>query len=202
MVSRNIVGGTIGLAALVLVLVLAAAPASAAGLRPDVHVYLLRGLMNIWSTGLDELGDKIERRHIKVSVVNHLEASTIAERAIADYRAGRLRHVVFIGHSWGAGGALLAASELNDARVPVDLVVTFDAGHGATVAPNVRRLVNFYISSGLGAPVRPAKGFHGILQNVDVSRNPSIGHLNIEKDPKLHAQVIRLVLSAVGQRRR
>jgi hypothetical protein len=33
-------------------------------------------------------------------------------------------------------------------------------------------------------------GFHGELQNIDVSRYENIGHINIDKMPRLHAMVV------------
>ena len=43
------------------------------------HVYLLRGLMNIFSLGMDQLAGKIERYGIPASVYNHS-----LEQAVAD----------------------------------------------------------------------------------------------------------------------
>jgi hypothetical protein len=42
-------------------------------------------------------------------------------------------------------------------------------------------------------------GFTGSLSNVDVTRDSSIDHLNIEKSPRLHKQVLGAVLAAVGK---
>jgi len=44
-------------------------------------------------------------------------------------------------------------------------------------------------------------GFKGTLVNFDVSSDPSIDHLNIDKSPRLHAKVIGEVLSVVGSHR-
>jgi hypothetical protein len=38
-------------------------------------------------------------------------------------------------------------------------------------------------------------GFHGELQNIDVSRYENIGHINIDKMPRLHAMVVNKVVA-------
>jgi hypothetical protein len=42
-------------------------------------------------------------------------------------------------------------------------------------------------------------GFRGSLSNVDVSSDRSIEHLNIEKSPRLHSQVLAAIIAAVGK---
>src|SRR5262249_53505407 len=44
-------------------------------------------------------------------------------------------------------------------------------------------------------------GFHGTLNNVDVSSDRSIDHINIDKSPRLHARVVSEVLAVVGGHR-
>jgi hypothetical protein len=39
------------------------------------------------------------------------------------------------------------------------------------------------------------------LANVDVSSDPSIDHINIDKSPQLHARVVAEVLAVVGNHR-
>ena len=45
--------------------------------------------------------------------------------------------------------------------------------------------------------MRPGSGFHGSLANVDVSGDPSIDHINIDKSPRLHARAISEVLAVI-----
>ena len=45
------------------------------------HVYLLRGLMNIFSLGMDQLAAKIAQRGIAASVHNHAEADRSWQRS-------------------------------------------------------------------------------------------------------------------------
>jgi hypothetical protein len=48
------------------------------------------------------------------------------------------------------------------------------------------------------AYMRGGPGFHGALDNVDVSSDRSIDHITIDKSPRLHARVVAEVLSVVG----
>src|SRR5262249_61253383 len=41
-------------------------------------------------------------------------------------------------------------------------------------------------------------GSHGTLRTVDVSSDPSIDHINIDKSPRLHERVVAEVLAVVG----
>jgi hypothetical protein len=51
------------------------------------------------------------------------------------------------------------------------------------------------------AYMRPGTGFHGSLANVDVSGDPNIGHISIDKSPRLHARAISEVLAVVREHR-
>jgi hypothetical protein len=44
--------------------------------------------------------------------------------------------------------------------------------------------------------MRPGSGFHGKLQNVDVSADTSIDHFTIDKSPRLQAVALNSVLQA------
>ena len=92
--------------------------------RPDV--YLLRGLMNIFSLGMDQLAAKIAQRGIAASVHNHAEADAIVAQIAAQYRAGDRGPVILIGHSLGADAVMTMAQALNRDGVPVALVIPFD----------------------------------------------------------------------------
>jgi hypothetical protein len=46
--------------------------------------------------------------------------------------------------------------------------------------------------------IRGGPGFPSTLANVDLSSDPSIDHINIDKSPQLHARVVAEVLAVVG----
>jgi hypothetical protein len=67
------------------------------------------------------------------------------------------------------------------------------------VPGNVARVLN--LTQRDYAHMRPGPGFRGSLRNVDLSGDPNIDHLNIDKSPRLHARVIAEVLAIVGSHR-
>jgi hypothetical protein len=68
-----------------------------------------------------------------------------------------------------------------------------------SAGPGVARVLN--LTQRDYAYMRRGTGFSGTLTNVDVSGDPNIDHLNIDKSPRLHARVIGEVLSIAGGHR-
>ena len=161
------------------------------------HVYLLRGLMNIFSLGMDTLAEEIRRQGIYATVHNYAEWQTLADRAAVAYRAGREGPIIIIGHSLGADAVMEMSAYLGRRGVPVALAVPFDAKQSYATPSNVGRLLNL-THAGYGYMSRGV-GFQGSLSNVDVSRDPSIDHLNIDKSPRLHSQVFAAIIATVGK---
>ena len=115
--------------------------------RGGSHLYVLLGLGNN-SPGLSDFGSRIGRRGMPTSVHNHGEVHTVAQQAIEQYKSGRLRTIMIVGHSLGGSAASWMAAELGQAGVPVQLVVMLDPVGGSEISSNVRRSVN----------IRPGKG--------------------------------------------
>jgi len=156
------------------------------------HVYLMRGLLNIFSLGMDQLATQIERHGIDASVYNHTFADVIVARIVQMYRAGDHGPYMLVGHSLGADAVMGMAQALNAQGVPVALVIPVD-GTGSALAPrNVACVIN--LTQRKYAYMRPGVGFHGVLQNVDFSGDPGIDHLTIDKAPRVQAEALRYVL--------
>jgi hypothetical protein len=187
--------GAFGLAGLLLVPTLAQSAArsadrEAAASRP--HVYLMRGLLNIFSLGMDQLAVQIERNGIDASVYNHTLAEGVVNEIVAKYRAGDHGPYILVGHSLGADAVMTMAQQLSGLGVPVALVVPVD-GTGSYLAPkNVACVLN--LTQRDYAYMRPGAGFHGMLSNVDFSGDPGIDHLTIDKSPRVQAQALRYVV--------
>ena len=180
-----------------LVLMMVGLGASPSVAQSRAHVYLLRGLMNIFSLGMDTLAEKIQRHGIYATVHNYSEWQTLAEHAAAAYHAGKEGPIIIIGHSLGADAVMEMSAYLGRKGVPVALAVPFDAKQSYATPSNVGRLLNL-THTGYGYMSRGA-GFQGSLSNIDVSRDPSIDHLNIDKSPRLHSQVLAAILAVVGK---
>jgi Thioesterase domain len=156
------------------------------------HVYLMRGLLNIFSLGMDELATRIQNHGIDASVYNHTFADGIVARIVQMYRAGDHGPYMLVGHSLGADAVMGMAQELNAQGVPVALVIPVD-GTGSSVAPrNVACVIN--LTQRKYAYMRPGVGFQGVLDNVDFSGDPGIDHLTIDKSPRVQAEALRYVL--------
>jgi hypothetical protein len=160
------------------------------------HVYLFRGLADIFSTGMDVLTDELNKRGVYATSHSHTEWKALAERAAADYKAGKEGPIILIGHSLGADAVMEMADYLGDKSVPVALVMPFDGTQSFAASGNVGRVINFTQRD--YAYMRKGSGFRGTLVNVDVSSDPDIGHLNIDKSPRLHARAISEVLAVAA----
>ncbi len=163
------------------------------------HVYLLRGLMNIFSLGMDTLSEQLNRHGVYATVHGYGEWQSLADRAAVDFKAGKEGPIILIGHSLGADAVMEMAAYLGRKGIPVALVVPFDGTQSFAASDNVARVLN--LTQRDYAYMRRGPGFHGTLANVDVSSDPSIDHINIDKSPRLHARVISEVLAVVGGHR-
>jgi pimeloyl-ACP methyl ester carboxylesterase len=169
---------------------------------PRGSIYLMRGLANIFSLGLDTLNDQLHARGVSNSVVlNYSSWPTIAADIIKRYKTDKnALPVVVMGHSFGADATLLLSAELAKHNIPVALVIEFDVVSDIPVPNNIRHLINFYESGGNGRKLVAPPGFRGRLDNIDLSKSDaSIDHLNIEKNPKLHARAIAATLAVLGR---
>jgi hypothetical protein len=163
------------------------------------HVYLLRGLLNVFSLGMDTLAEELNRRGVYATVHNHTEWQSLADSAAAKYKAGTEGPIIIIGHSLGADAVMEMSAYLGQKGVPVALAVPFDGTQSFAASGNIARVLN--VTQRSYAYMRKGASFKGSLVNFDVSSDPSIDHLNIDKSPRLHARVISEVLSVVGSHR-
>jgi len=163
----------------------------------SAHVYLLRGLLNIFSLGMDDLAQKINRAGVSATVHEHGHWQTLADEIAAKYKAGNHGAIVLIGHSLGADAVMLMGEHLGTLGVPVALIVPFDATRSLAATGNIARVMN--ITQRDYAYMKRGYGFRGELANVDVSGDESIGHISIDKSARLHAMVVNKVISVVGK---
>ncbi len=179
------------------------------------HVYLLRGWLGVFSTGMDELADQIRAHGVEASVHSHTQWLELAEEIIATRSKGSRNPIILIGHSYGADDIIPLAQQLGDAGITVDLMIPLDAVMSHEISPNVRRVVNIFqsnpVTDGLpflrGLPVRPAKGFKGMLINADVRtshrslNSPDLNHFTIDKAARIQAEALREVIKATPLRK-
>ena len=170
---------------------LAAGPAAAQHVG---HVYLLRGLANVFSFGMDDLAEKLNARGITATVHEYGVWPQLADQAAAESRANRNAPIIVVGHSLGADAAIEMAERLTALGTPPRLVVTFDPVGVTVIGKAAGRYVNYYQSTnGYGKRLSTGPGFKGRLDNRNLDAAGAIDHFNIEKSPRLHAEVISAV---------
>jgi surfactin synthase thioesterase subunit len=76
--------------------------------QPHPHVYLFRGLADVFSTGMDTLADEPNKHGVHATSHSHTDWKAIADRAVADYKAKKEGPIILIGHSLGADAAMEA----------------------------------------------------------------------------------------------
>lgn len=162
--------------------VLAQAPAS---LNTDAQIYLLRGLANVFSRGMDETAAKLAAEGFRPVVINHRGWQNAADTIARNYQSGRTAPIILIGHSLGANNAYRIARRLSAKRVPVAYLASFDPTLAFTVPNNVRYFVNFYQNNGVGRRASFAPSRHKEKVNLNLTTSPGLNHRNIDQSRRL-----------------
>ncbi len=161
--------------------------------QPRGRAYLFRGVAGlIYSRGIDKLAARIRRAGIPASVGTYLLWRPTVDEAIRDYRRDP-QPIVLIGHSMGGDCVLDFAEMLNQAGIPVSLLVTYDPTRIAdNVPPNVERYINIYQSSNFmgGGNVVQGSRFHGHYASYNLKDHAEIVHINIEKADRIQEQLV------------
>src|ERR1700744_4957366 len=100
-------------------------PASAAT-AAHKKVYLLRGLTNVLSPGIDQLNEELHRRNVDVTIANHAFSDSLVSDALGGRKGARSGWIVVVGHWWGASAPASMAEQLQKAGLHVALIVTID----------------------------------------------------------------------------
>jgi hypothetical protein len=154
------------------------------------EVYLMRGLMDIFSRGMDEMAVKLNRAGVYAVSTSYTRWQELGQDIVRRDKAKQLSYpIIIMGHSLGANDASKLASYLGNRGVKVSYVVMFDPTEPGYVGKNVGKVVNYYIPNGDNR-VYKGNGFTGTLQNVSVANREEITHTTIEKNRELQNRVI------------
>ncbi|HMQ16431.1 MAG TPA: alpha/beta fold hydrolase [Phycisphaerae bacterium] len=180
------------------------------GLHEDTpkQVYCLRGLWDVFSTGLDSLAVEMRERGLAAESLSGPLWPDLAERIEkASHEQSLNGDLVLVGHSFGAEHALRLAFRLQQQGIPVGLMVLIDATTPPPIPSNVARCVHLYIPSPLaslapdvftGRPVELAEG-NDRTELVNWVVTPAefgpVNHFNLESNPVVHQVVIDEVLA-------
>lgn len=168
------------------------------------NAYLIRGLIGMFSHGIDVLTVKVKDSGIDANVWQEDQHKELAAKIVEAYNANPNHEpIVLIGHSLGADDSIYIARELDKVGIPVDVLVTLDATRPPKVPKNVKVCYNYYQPSifdgtGIlrGIPLETEPGFAGKIYNMDVRGEYKhllewdTNHVNIDKNSKIHKDVI------------
>ena len=163
------------------------------------EVYMIRGFMNIFSAGINQMTVRLKRHGIRATSHSNGDWKELAQKIIRRHKRGGVSHpIVIVGHSLGGVDAPNFANALGRAGVKVSLVIGLDPGFSNPVpfGPNVSQVVNYKIPS--GKHYRRGRGFTGSIRTIDVSRY-GVDHVGIDKSPQVQRLVISRIRSRVGK---
>ena len=161
--------------------------------RADARVILLRGWFGVFSTGLDEIADALKAKGIRAEVAGHLHWRTAVDDILRERAEGKTDALVLVGHSQGANNVIDMARMLEAKNVPVALLITLAPYRQNPISDNVMRAINYYQSTGWGAPITAATSFRGRLSNIDVEEDSTVSHINIDKSTRVQVDIVREV---------
>ncbi|WP_075997367.1 lipase family protein [Salaquimonas pukyongi] len=154
------------------------------------EVYLMRGLLNVFSRGMDTLAGRMRARGFDAISFNHADWRPFADDIIARSKKKQVSYpIIIMGHSLGGNEAPKMANYLAAHGVKTSLVVAFDPTEPQVVGKNIGSVVNYYLPNGRNTFARTS-GFKGKLQNITVDHIPDIKHVNVEKNTRLQNQSI------------
>ena len=186
-----------------LVLSLLIAPSTDAAVRanrvPGTPVYVLRGALGIFSSGMDALAEEMTAHGVPAVSQPFENWRTLTAGIVKAYRT-RPYPIALVGHSWGANTILLMAYELEKQHIPVALLVFYDITDSARIPPNVKWVLNYRSTSAIGGNVTVVGG-HGFAGTIDNITRPDLNHVEIDKDKSLHQWTIYSIKEALGLHR-
>lgn len=155
-------------------------------------ILVLRGLMEVFSLGMNDLATKLECRGYDVELTSWSMALFHAE-------CSDPRPIVIIGHSLGGRMSAWVSRKLKGCGVSVPLIIIVDANLIQSIPSNVERCVHLYVTNELGifhgGPVR-GESLATDVVNRDVSKGqPSwyqggVNHFDIDATPWVHQIII------------
>lgn len=168
------------------------------------EIYLLRGLANVFSRGMDAMGARLVRSGLDARVYNHAAWRDLSQNIVARAKKKNVSYpIVIMGHSLGANAAVNMARYLGERGIKVRFVVAFDPTVSTSVGKNVSQVINYYLpkDSATNKVLRGA-GFTGSLKNVNVTGMNGVTHMNVEKNTSLQNKSIKRTIALTKKRRR
>ncbi len=161
------------------------------------EVYMIRGFMNVFSAGMNQMTSKLRRRGVNVKVMSNGGWRDAASDIIRRSKSGKVSYPIIIaGHSLGGVEAASFANTLGQNGVKVSLLIGLDPGFSspAPLGKGIQKVVNYKIPSGKN--YRRGRGFSGNISTIDVSKY-GVDHVGIDKSPSVQKLVINRIVSSI-----
>ena len=153
--------------------------------RPG-EVYLMRGLANIFSLGLDTFGKELSELGIENCVFNHHYWQGLVDDIVErNHNRGVSHPIIIIGHSLGANIAPKMATAIGRFNIPVAYVVMLDPVEHTTVGANVEEILNFYLPHRKDNHLSARPEFTGELKNINLKQFGGFDHFNVDENHEL-----------------
>lgn len=173
----------------------------------QVRVALIRGFLDWYSTGIDQLAAQLQAAGISAVVYRDDQWHAVLKQLTL---SADCKPIILIGYSYGADDVISIARAMNDVHRPVKLLITIDPVTPGCVPPNVACCINYYESNGLwdllpwlrGIPLS-ACGRLPVIQNINIRDRPKLlrpntSHATIAGNPRIHADIVGEVEAVIG----
>ena len=162
---------------------------SKGGVNRTGEIYLMRGLADVFSRGIDKMARDLRQRGYDAANFSYQYWKGVADDIVARAKRKDVSYpVIIVGHSLGGNESSKFANYLASRNVKVALVVAFDPVETGHVGPGISEVVNYYLpKKKTDNRILPLDGFTGNISNVDVTSDTTITHTNVEKNPGFQA---------------
>lgn len=154
------------------------------------EVYMIRGFLNVFSDGMNQMTKRLKRQGIRAKAISNGNWDKLADDIIRRSRANKVSYpIIIVGHSLGGVEAASFANKLGSAGVRTDLLIGLDPGFPKPPAlrKGAVQVINYKIPS--GQFYRKGAGFKGRITNIDVSKYGT-DHVGIDKNRSVQNLVI------------
>ena len=182
------------------------------------HVYCILGWLGIWSRGMDVIAQRVDAElGVQATSLTNQEWTKLASFVETEHEARRWSGpLILVGHSIGADDQVRVAKQLNQEKIPVDLLILIDPTVPPVIPPNVNHCVNIFKSHpGLdavpafrGIKVRAADPGRTLVENINL-RTTKVGfdtrvinHFNIAKIKGVQDMVLAEIVKTCPRKKR
>jgi pimeloyl-ACP methyl ester carboxylesterase len=167
------------------------------------RIFFFRGQAVIFSNGFGRLCGALRRAGCWSEDLRCIGHRWVCRQLTADPPRGR---VIFVGHSAGGRYALLAAQQLQNLGITIDLLICLDVAFPDPVPANVKTAVHLYLSGWRLYPARPltnAPGAAAEIENIALTSPASpissrwLNHLNITDSPAVQEFVAQRIMKTL-----